>query len=82
MDRKEDLLKMLNKAVLFEESFTVIFGTTYCTFIEGNKVAGLTAAQKQKAIKILNRLIEDSKRHGKLLRDLIKRISPEGQNAS
>ncbi len=80
--KSEELLKMLNKAMLFEESAIVILGSTYRTFVEQDKVSGLKNARKERVIKILNYLVKDSEKHGKLLRGLIDRISQERQNAS
>ncbi|MCD5401577.1 hypothetical protein LR013_03175 [candidate division NPL-UPA2 bacterium] len=82
VDRNEALLKMLNKAMLFEESAIVILGSTYCTFVEEDKVAGLKAAQKKRVIGILDYLIKDSEKHGNLLRGLIGRISQKERDAS
>lgn len=82
VDRNEDLLKMLNKAVLFEESAIVVLGSTYRIFVEEDKVSGLKAAQKKRVIEILNYLVKDSEKHGRLLRSLIGRVSQEGRNAS
>lgn len=82
VDRNENLLKMLNRAALFEESGIVILGSTYRAFAQEGKISGLTAFQKERVIKILNHLIEGSEKHGKLLRGLIRRISQEGRDAS
>ena len=81
-DKKEELLKMLNKALLFEEAGMVILGGSYRTFVEKDRVSNLKASQKEKLIRILNYLIKDSEKHGKLLRGLIDRISRERENAS
>lgn len=80
--KSDDLAKMLNKALLFEESAIVVLGNTYRTFVEENKVSGLKAAQKEQIVKILNYLVEDSEKHGRILRGLIARISGEEQDAS
>ena len=83
VDRNEDLLKMLNKAALFEESGVVILGNIYRTFVEEDKVSGLKVAEKERVIKILNELVEGAGKHGNLLRGLIDQISREGgQDAS
>ena len=81
-DKKEELLKMLNKALLFEESGIVILGSSYRTFVETDQTSHLKGSQKEKLIRILNHLIKDSEKHGKLLQDLIRRISREKRNAS
>ena len=80
--KSDDLAKMLNKALLFEKSAIVVLGNTYRTFVEENKVSGLKAAQKEQIVKILNYLVEDSEKHGRILRGLIARISGEEQDAS
>jgi len=81
-DKKEELFKMLNKALFLEEAGMVILGSTYRSFVEKGQVANLKASQKERLIGILNQLIKDSEKHGKLLRGLIGRISREKRNAS
>ncbi|NOX96562.1 MAG: hypothetical protein GXO98_00560 [Nitrospirae bacterium] len=76
----EDILKMLTKAALFEESAIVILGNTYRTFVEEDKVSGLKPSQKERVIKILDYLIKDSEKHGRLLRNLADQV--EGRNAT
>lgn len=74
-DNKQELLKKLKKAALFEETGIIILASTYHTFLEKKKVPHLKNVRKKKISEMLDRLIKDSKRHGKMFRDLIAHLS-------
>lgn len=74
-DNKQELLKKLKKAALFEEAGIIILASTYHTFLEKEKVPHLKNVRKKKISEMLDRLIKDSKRHGKMFRDLIAHLS-------
>jgi len=78
MITKDNLIYMLEKSLTNEDEFVLAYGSDLMSKVEG--VSDLDEVDRKTIKNTLSSLLEDTKRHAKLVRNMIDAVQKDGRN--